>query len=103
MTVCDYETVLVTPLVTREIRAALKLKAEKESCKVFSNNLKHLLLAAPMKGKSILGIDPGYRNGCKLALISSTGSLLAHNVIYPHTFNNDKGEQIVKDLLMQNK
>lgn len=56
-----------------------------------------------MKGKSILGIDPGYKNGCKLALISSTGSLLAHNVVYPHNLRSDRGEQVVKDLLMKNK
>ncbi|XP_066249350.1 uncharacterized protein YdcI [Euwallacea similis] len=93
---------LITPHITREIRADLKLKAEKESCKIFSDNLKHLLLSPPMKGKSILGIDPGYTNGCKLALISPTGSLMAQNVVYPHNKRNEyRGEKVIKDLLAE--
>ncbi|KAJ8967306.1 hypothetical protein NQ317_013775 [Molorchus minor] len=73
---------LVQPLIIREIRSELKSKAEKASCDVFSTNLKQLLLTAPLKGKPILAIDPGYSNGCKLALVSQTGSLLSYNVIY---------------------
>ncbi|KAL1491059.1 hypothetical protein ABEB36_011712 [Hypothenemus hampei] len=102
----DAYTRLITPLTIREIRAELKQKAEKESCQVFSNNLKHLLLSQPLKGKAILGIDPGFKNGCKLALISPTGSLIAHNVIYPHTngYNTqNRGECVIKDLLTQHK
>ncbi|ENN71923.1 hypothetical protein YQE_11418, partial [Dendroctonus ponderosae] len=94
---------IITPLISREIRAELKLKAEKESCKVFSDNLKHLLLTRPMKGKPIMGIDPGYTHGCKVALISATGNLLDHSVIYPHTFKNgsSRGEDVIKKLLLQ--
>ncbi|KAJ8944044.1 hypothetical protein NQ318_016242 [Aromia moschata] len=75
---------LVQPLIVREIRAELRTKAEKASVDVFSTNLKQLLLTAPIKGQPILAIDPGYSNGCKLALVSQTGSLLASNVIYLH-------------------
>ncbi|CAG9767210.1 unnamed protein product [Ceutorhynchus assimilis] len=94
---------LISPLITREIRADLKLKAVKESCKIFSDNLKHMLLLPPVKGKAILGIDPGYSNGCKLALISPTGTLLAQSVVYPHTSKNQfRGENVIKDMLVQN-
>lgn len=97
--------ILVQPLIIREIRAELKQKAEKASFDVFSTNLKHLLLAAPLKGKPILAIDPGYSNGCKLALVSPTGSLLSHNVIYPHK-SKDKTENaktVLKNMLLEHE
>ncbi|XP_050310798.1 uncharacterized protein YdcI [Anthonomus grandis grandis] len=96
---------IVSPLIEREIRAELKQKAEKESCKVFSDNLKHLLLIPPMKGEPILGIDPGYANGCKLALISHTGSLLAQNVVYPHhkRGGGHRGEHVIKEMLLKHR
>lgn len=102
LAVTDAYNRLIVNLISREIRSELKQKAEKESCKIFSDNLKNLLLTQPLKGKSILAIDPGYTNGCKVALISPTGSLLAHNVIYPHTkWTKDKGEHVIKGLLMK--
>lgn len=93
----------VQPLIIREIRAELKQKAEKASFDVFSTNLKHLLLTAPLKGKPILAIDPGYSNGCKLALVSSTGSLLAHNIIYLYKKENrtEKSKAILKNMLLE--
>ncbi|XP_074038009.1 S1 RNA-binding domain-containing protein 1 isoform X2 [Leptinotarsa decemlineata] len=80
---------LVQPFIIREIRAELRNMAEKASYEVFSKNLKHLLLAGPVKGQPILGIDPGYSKGCKVALVSPLGSVLASDVIYPHKPHHD--------------
>lgn len=74
----------VQPLIVREIRSELNTLAEKASHEVFNKNLKHLLLSAPLKGQSILAIDPGFTGGCKVALVSKTGSVLAYNWIYPN-------------------
>lgn len=60
-------------LILYNCRSELTKKAEKESIEVFATNLKNLLLAPPVKGKCILGIDPGFKNGCKTAVITSTG------------------------------
>lgn len=87
----------------REIRGKLKEDAEKASYDVFSTNLKHLLLTSPIKGKPILAIDPGYSNGCKLALISSVGSLLAHNIIFPLKSSNKHAETVLKNILLENR
>ncbi|KAH8243344.1 hypothetical protein KR032_006618 [Drosophila birchii] len=72
------------PLMCRQIRADLKEKAQKAAIDVFAKNLKQLLLMSPLKGERILGIDPGYTNGCKLAVISETADVLDTGVIYPH-------------------
>ncbi|XP_062125663.1 S1 RNA-binding domain-containing protein 1 [Drosophila sulfurigaster albostrigata] len=72
------------PLLCRQVRAELKEKATRASIEVFGKNLKQLLLMSPLKGERILGIDPGYTNGCKLALISETADVLETGVIYPH-------------------
>ncbi|CAG9826823.1 unnamed protein product [Diabrotica balteata] len=93
---------LLLPSMVREVRSELKTMAEKASYEVFSKNLKQILLAAPIKGERILGIDPGYHHGCKLALISSTGKVLDQGVIFPHSVsedNRDKSKTILKDLL----
>lgn len=89
----------------REIRAELKNKAERASCEVFSTNLKHLLLSPPFKGKAILGMDPGFSNGCKIALVSALGKLLAHATIYPLKKNSqkEKDARILKDMLLEHK
>lgn len=71
--------------MNRQIRSHLTKNAEKESVEVFAKNLKQLLLVRPVKGKRILGIDPGYKNGCKLALISEQNDVLDTDCIYPHT------------------
>ncbi|XP_055324004.1 uncharacterized protein YdcI [Sitodiplosis mosellana] len=73
------------PLMNRQIRSLLTKNAEKESVEVFAKNLKQLLLVKPVKGKRILGVDPGFKNGCKLALISEQNDVLDTDTIYPHT------------------
>lgn len=74
---------LIKPSVEREIRAELKEKAEDQAIKVFMENLKNYLLTPPMKGKVVLGIDPAYRTGCKLAVVDETGKVLDKGVIFP--------------------
>ena len=72
------------PSIEREIRGDLTEKAENHAIDVFSENLRNLLLQPPMKGKQILGVDPAFRTGCKLAVINPYGTFVAKNVIYPH-------------------
>lgn len=74
---------LIKPSIEREIRAELKEKADKDAINIFSNNLKQLILAPPFKDVNILGFDPAYRTGCKLASIDSTGKLLGYDTIFP--------------------
>ena len=74
---------LIAPSIEREIRADLFDKASEGAIKLFSQNLKHLLMQAPIKGKTVLGFDPGYRTGCKLAVVDKTGKVLDTAVIYP--------------------
>ena len=80
---------LILPSVEREIRADLTEKAEEQAIKNFGINLKNLLMQPPMKSKTVLGFDPAFRTGCKLAVISPTGTLLHIDVIYPHEPKND--------------
>ena len=75
---------LIMPSIEREIRADLTEKAEQHAIEVFSENLKHLLLQPPMKGKQILGVGPAFRTGCKLAVINPYGTFIDKSVIYPH-------------------
>lgn len=75
---------LIMPSIEREIRVDLTSKAEQHAIEVFSENLKHLLLQPPMKGKQILGVDPAFRTGCKLAVINPFGTFIDKSVIYPH-------------------
>lgn len=75
---------LIFPSIEREIRTDLTTRAEESAIEVFSKNLKQLLLQPPLKQKQILGVDPAYRTGCKLAVISPLGSFIAKSVIYPH-------------------
>lgn len=82
-TVEDSYNRLTGPSLENEITKELFEKAEDSSLVLFSKNLKQLLLASPLKGKQILGFDPGYKNGCKLALIDSNGQALATGIIYP--------------------
>ncbi|HSI65971.1 MAG TPA: Tex family protein [Planococcus sp. (in: firmicutes)] len=80
---------LIQPSVEREIRAELSEIGETQAIHIFSENLRNLLLQPPMKNKMVLGIDPAYRTGCKLAVIDETGKLLEVAVIYPHAPRND--------------
>lgn len=75
---------LISPSIEREIRTILTEEADKASIEVFAVNVKNLLLQAPLKGKTILGVDPAFRTGCKLAVISKTGKVLQIGVIYPN-------------------
>lgn len=80
---------LVQPLIGRQIRGELTKTAELASIEVFATNLKQLLLMSPIKGERIIGIDPGFTNGCKVALISECTDVLDTDVIYPHTQPNN--------------
>ncbi|WP_156450437.1 Tex family protein [Sporosarcina sp. HYO08] len=75
---------LIAPSIEREIRNALTEKAEEQAIHVFSENLKSLLLQPPLKGKVVLGVDPAFRTGCKLAVVDETGKLMDISVVYPH-------------------
>lgn len=75
---------LIQPSIEREIRGELTEKAEEQAIHIFSENLRNLLLQPPLKGKVVLGLDPAYRTGCKLAVVDETGRVLAIDVIYPH-------------------
>ena len=74
----------IQPAIEREIRSTLTEEAEDQAIKVFGENLRNLLLQAPLKGQKILGFDPAFRTGCKLAAVDETGKLLGVSVIYPH-------------------
>ncbi|NEX79189.1 RNA-binding transcriptional accessory protein [Bacillus thermocopriae] len=75
---------LIQPSIEREIRSELTDKAEEQAIHIFSENLRNLLLQPPLKGKMVLGVDPAYRTGCKLAAVDETGKVLKIDVIYPH-------------------
>ena len=79
----------IAPAIEREIRSELTEKAQTQAIEIFGENLHNLLLQAPMKGHVILGLDPAYRTGCKLAIIDETGKVLDKAVIYPHQGASD--------------
>ena len=80
---------LIEPSIDREIRSDLTEKAEEKAIKVFGYNSKQLLLAAPIKGKTVMGFDPAYRTGCKIAVIDDTGKVLDYTTVYPTEPQND--------------
>ena len=92
---------LIGPSVEREIRSELTEKSEEGAIEVFAKNLENYLLTPQMKDKMILGLDPAYRTGCKLAVIDYTGQMLDIKVIYPHEPKNDfeGSKKIVLDLI----
>ncbi len=75
---------LIAPSIEREVRGELSERAEEQAIKVFAANLRQLLLQPPLRGKTVLGLDPGFRTGCKWAVVNETGKLLQVGVIYPH-------------------
>ncbi|MGD6805051.1 Tex family protein [Rossellomorea vietnamensis] len=75
---------LIQPSIEREIRNSLTETAEDRAIHIFTENLRNLLLQPPLKGKRVLGVDPAYRTGCKLAVVDQTGKMLDISVIYPH-------------------
>ncbi len=92
---------LIFPSIERELRSSLTEEAAEQAIKVFSVNLRHLLMQPPVKGKVAMGLDPGYRTGCKVAVVDQTGRVLDTNVIYPtHSQAKvEQAEQIVSDLI----
>ena len=92
---------LIAPSIQREIRAILSEKAEEQAIHIFSLNLQNLLLQAPMKGKVVLGVDPAFRTGCKLAVISPNSKVLEIGVIYPN--ERSKGSTVDEKVLLRSK
>lgn len=88
-TILDSYKRLIEPSIEREIRSDLTEKAEEKAIKVFGQNARQLLLGAPIKGKTVMGFDPAYRTGCKIAVISETGKVLDTSTVYPTAPQND--------------
>ncbi len=97
-TILDSFKRLIEPSIDREIRSDLTEKAEEKAIKVFGQNSKQLLLGAPIKGKTVMGFDPAYRTGCKIAVIDETGKVLDFTTVYPTEPQNDI-ENAKKELL----
>ncbi|WP_458110095.1 Tex family protein [Bacillus zhangzhouensis] len=92
---------LIQPSIERELRKELTEKAEEQAIHIFAENLRNLLLQPPMKGKRVLGVDPAFRTGCKLAVVDDTGKVHHIGVIYPHPPVQKKAEakQKVKEII----
>ena len=88
-TIEDSFSRLIEPSIDREIRSDLTEKAEEKAIKVFGQNSKQLLLGAPINGKTVMGFDPAYRTGCKIAVIDETGKVLDYTTVYPTQPQND--------------
>ncbi len=104
MAVNDSYKRLIAPSISTEIRNILTEQAEDDSIKIFSKNLSGLLLQPPVKGKIVMGFDPGYRTGCKVAVVDETGKVLDTNVVYCTLPNHDtdKAMQIITDMINKN-
>ena len=100
-TILDAFKRLIEPSIDREIRSDLTEKAEEKAIKVFGQNAKQLLLGAPIKGKTVMGFDPAYRTGCKIAVIDETGKVLDTATVYPTAPQNDEegAKKILLDLI----
>ena len=96
---------LIFPSMEREIRSELTSQSEDASIEVFKGNLENLLLIAPMKNKRVLGYDPAFRTGCKLAVVDETSKVLNISVIYPHEPHNkwNEAKETIKDLINKYK
>ena len=97
----DSYSSLIFPSIEREIRAELTEQAAEQAIKVFAVNLRQLLMQPPVKGNVAMGLDPGYRTGCKVAVVDATGRVLDTGVIYP-THSKTKaqeGKQVIKDMI----
>lgn len=91
-TIADAYKRLIAPSIEREVRGELTEKAEEQAITIFAGNLRNLLLQPPVKGHTVLGVDPAYRTGCKLAVVDETGKLLDTAVIYPTPPHNKVAE-----------
>ena len=100
-TILDSFKRLIEPSIEREIRSDLTEKAEEKAIKVFGQNAKQLLLGAPIKGKTVMGFDPAYRTGCKIAVIDETGKVLDYTTVYPTEPQNDVtgAKKVLLDLI----
>lgn len=87
---------LLKPSIETEYTNLSKAKADEEAIRVFAENLRQLLLAAPLGQKRVLGVDPGYRTGCKVVCLDAQGTLLHNEAIYPHPPQNEKGKAAAK-------
>ncbi|MBW5470725.1 S1 RNA-binding domain-containing protein [Brevibacillus formosus] len=96
LTVEDAYKRLIAPSIEREVRAELTEAAEERAIHIFAENLRNLLLQPPVKGKVVLGVDPAFRTGCKLAVVDETGKLLEVAVVYPTPPANKVAEATVK-------
>jgi len=95
---------LIAPSIEREIRNELTSASEEQAISVFAKNLKNLLLQPPVKGLTVMGIDPSYRTGCKIAVVDETGKVLDVGVVYPHAPQNkwQEAKKTIKELLHKN-
>lgn len=100
-TIIDSYKRLIEPSIEREIRNDLSEKAEEQAIKVFGKNAKQLLLQPPIKNMTVMGFDPAYRTGCKIAVIDKTGKVLATTTVYPTEPQNDVdgAKKVLKDLI----
>ena len=95
---------LIAPSVETEIRNLLTDRAQEDAIKVFAKNLSGLLLQPPIKGQTVLGLDPGYRTGCKVAVVDDTGKVLDTGIVYctlPH-HDKEKAKKILKEMILKN-
>ena len=92
---------LLNASIQGELRLELKRRSDTDAIQVFRENLQHVLMAAPAGPISVLGIDPGLRTGCKIAIVDETGKFLAHDVIYPHTGRTNEATQKLAALVQQ--
>jgi uncharacterized protein len=90
---------LLAPAMEREVRVELTRQAEEHAIAIFAANLRNLLLQPPLRGKKVLGIDPGYRTGCKLAVVDETGKYLVSDTIYLH--QSEKAVQLLRKLIAE--
>ena len=102
MAVKDGYKRLLKPAIETEFAALSKEKADEQAIKVFAENLRQLLLAAPLGQKRVLGIDPGFRTGCKIVCIDAQGNLLHNETIYPHPPQNEKSKAGMKIVSLVN-
>ena len=102
-TIRDAYVRLIAPAVQREVRVHLTEKAESHAIDIFSINLKNLLMQPPIKDKNIIGIDPGFRTGCKVAVIDKTGKYLYGKTIYPHPPQKEyfEAKSVLRDLITE--
>lgn len=97
---------LIAPSIEREVRNDLFDAASESAIKLFAENLKHLLMQSPLKGKTVLGFDPGFINGCKTAVVDKTGKVLDTAVVYPTTkskFKTEEAAKIIKKMVEKHK